>query len=184
MLITNPHELAQALRPILKEQVVVRYSVSGLGSANFYAELAVLGILREEELLNLVTISADFYRHTAQIRTSSRTKNLTKEPGALVELCQRWNSRCFDDWRHGEPFMGAYEVYRDGMPHTSIKLDALDNRWSLLTGIALAEVEKFASTFTDVGEVDRVGTVLMRRRFSAFVAQTTLAWARCHLTAG
>lgn len=183
MLITDPHALAHALRQILKEKVVVRYSVNGYGYACFNAELLALESVPGHEYLTRTTIDVDVYSSNTRIRTSSKTISLTNELGALDELCFRWSSRNFDDWCHDEPFMGAYEVYRDNQPYTSMKFEPWDDRWCLLTGVALAEVEKLASESTNKDKVARAGAVLMRRRFSAFVSHTTLVWARGHLTA-
>ena len=183
MFITNPHDLAQALLPILREKVVVRYAVCGLGYASFYAELVVLAPWSGEEYLGRATVSVEAYRGNTEIKTDFRATGLAKQPDALDQVCNGWSSRDFDDWMHAVPFMGAYEVFRDRMPYTSIKLQAWDDRWNLLTGAVLAEVEKFAFMSPDEGNASVSVAFLMRRRFKAFAAQAILTWAHANLTA-
>ncbi|HEY4526874.1 MAG TPA: hypothetical protein VJK53_03455 [Candidatus Paceibacterota bacterium] len=178
MLFRNTRDFAQALRPILKDKVVIRYGVRTYPQISFQAELVVLESVRDREYIGHARVLVGFHRGGVEIESTFNAVGA----GHLDDLCDRWAARNFNDWLHDEPFMGAYDVYLDRMPHTSVKLEAPDGRWRLLTGAVLGALARFE--VATAPEVETSILALMRKRFSAFAAQSEAMWARQHLNFG
>lgn len=173
MLIENPCDLTDALKTTLTNQVVVRNAVQRQGyPLTFDAELALLYNWGGQDYLGHATVFV-CAGDEMEIKSDFSAINLTENPRAIEEMCAKWSWRPFDDWMHDRPFMGAYGVYLDRMPHTSIKRDATDSRWHLLTGVVLGELARLQLYYA-ADTAATQGILLMRKRFSAFVAQIVL----------
>lgn len=186
MLIQEPDVLAEKLRPLLKDQVVIRYSAQHRGSLYFAAQLAVILRRHNQDYLAHAAIGASISPHTKSVDIGSgfSINGLEKHPKTIEQMCAQWSERPFDDWMHDEPFMGAYGIFLDGQPHTSVKWDASKVHWRFLTGVVVAELDKVrlpALAAVPKDEITLEAIVLMQRRFQSFAAQTELAWARREL---
>lgn len=183
MLFQNPADLAKALRPLLRNQVVIRYAAQNRGSLHFNAQLALLLSLDGRDYLAWVSIGVSVSPHTnsVDISPSFSVSDLQDHPGAIEQMCRQWSQRPFDDWMYDDQFMGAYGIFFEGQPHTSVKWDASKVHWRFLTGVVVATLKNFQLA----GQLDPVvaieGNVLMQRRFGAFAALTELDWARREL---
>lgn len=183
MLISNLRDLAVALQPILQNQLVVRYGVRRLrmgGIVQYAAEVAIIVAVNDKVLLARTEVFIEIDKRI-EVNTKSKLTDLVNNPGAVYRLCKGWEYRRFDDWFHDKPFMGAYEVWRDDRPYTSIKLEASDACWRLLTGVVLNEL-RVPSTLAADPDACSVFQQ-MQRRFSAFAAQSDTKWASRKLIA-
>lgn len=183
MYIQNSKELAEALRPIATDRVLVRYAVKGRGMASYIAELAVLSTVGGEHFLYHAQIVFVVTRGAVATDTAFKTTALRHEPDTLEKLARHWLGRSADDWCHGEQFMGAYEIDRDGQLYTSIKLEPSDPRWHLLVGVILSELGAQKGRVNPENVVDTHNIGLMSRRFSAFAAENISVWVDQNLSA-
>ncbi len=183
MYIREPKELAQALQPILEDRVLVRYAVKGWGKVSYYAELVVLSRVGGEDFLYQAEISLLASRGITRIESAFKARGFRHHPDILESLAREWLSRSADDWCHGEQFMGAYEIDRDGQLYTSIKLQPSDPRWHLLVGVILSELRAQQEGVNPENAVDAHSIKLMSKRFSAFAAEHISAWADQTLSA-
>lgn len=181
MLFQNPADLAKALRPLLKHHVVIRYAAQYRGNLQFATQLAVSLSLDKRDYLAHATIGVSISPHTngVEISSSFSVTDFKERPDPIEQMCIQWSERPFDDWMHDEPFMGAYGIFLEGQPHTSVKWDASKPHWRFLTGVVVAALEDFELPAITDPVTD--GIVLMRRRFEAFTSQTELTWARREL---
>ena len=182
MLIEESTALAEALRPLLIDQVVVRYAMQNDDHPRFDAELAVLVHSNVQPVLLVHAVVLVHLHHSVEIDSILSLKRLDERPGSINDLCRRWTHRPFDDWLHDKPFMGTYPIFRDGGLYTSIKLDAIDDRWRFLTGVILGELQKF-EVLHSADDYEKQGIKLLQKRFAAFAAQNERVWANRVLTA-
>ncbi|MDB5265632.1 MAG: hypothetical protein JWM39_345 [Parcubacteria group bacterium] len=177
MYIREAKKLAQALAPILKDRVLVRYAVQGWGKVSYTAELVVVATIGGEDFLYQAQITLLVVRGITQIESDFRLLSLKTQPDILESVTERWLRRSADDWCHGEQFMGAYEILRDGQLYTSVKLPPFDPRWHLLVGVILSELGAQQGKVNPRNAVDTGSINLMNKRYSAFAAESISGWA-------
>lgn len=183
MYIREAKELAQALRQILKDRVLVRYAVRGWGHVNYDAELAVVSTIGGEDFLYQAQISLLVVRGITRINSAFSATAFRHQPGILESIAGRWGMRSADDWCHGEQFMGAYEILRDGQLYTSVKLQPSDPRWHLLVGVILSELRMKQKEVDPENSIDAGSVELMSKRFSAFAAENISPWIEQNFSA-
>ncbi len=164
--------LARAILPILRNQVVVRYGASrDAGDFEFEAQAAVISSFAGGEKLAQISLSVDV-RRQVNIRSGFKTITPTASLVGVQTMLGGWNSRPFDDWLHATPFMGAIGFYRDGQPHTSVKVDRNRDPWHFLTGVLAGAISGLSSSITAGCSHDQIMAIhLLQKRFSAFAAQ-------------
>jgi hypothetical protein len=183
MYIREPKELAQALKLILKDRVLVRYSVRGWSRVSYNAELAVLSTVGDEDFLYRARVSLLVIHGIIRIESNFKATSLRHHPDILEGIARGWLNRSADDWSHDEQFVGAHEIYRDGQFYTSIKFQPSDPRWHLLVGVILSELRGQQEGVNPENAVDAHSIKLMGKRFSAFAAENISAWADQALSA-
>lgn len=164
----DPHNLAEALVPLLTKKIVVRFEVlRQFEQTQFDAHL--LTLVSNEGVQTLVSVRADLVilKRRIEVDTGVNKYNLAEHPNAVhAEIC-RWKHRQFDDWMHDKQFMGAIAVLRDGQPYTSLKQDADSTHWALLRGLLLGELGTIC--LESEGNIKPLET--LKRRYEAFVAE-------------
>jgi hypothetical protein len=177
MLIREATKLAKDLRRYLRDQVVVRYAVQNQRDNGYQAQLAAIFVAGEEEYFAYLRVSITFIQAGSEIHQVFRVVNLEDDPDYISKYIRDdWSCRRFDDWMHDRPFMGAYEVYENGCPKTSIKLDAEDDRWRVITGVLLGRLDtlQVKSSRQVSKAVAEIARQTMNRRFSAFALRTSM----------